>query len=424
MVATLNLDELKSLLEVTNSKLKDLKKLDLNVDMTRGKPSFEQIRLSRDLLTNIDADTFDRNPNVFNYGIGDGIHEAKELFASMLGVSSNEIYVGGNSSLNLMYDTMLKAMYFGMVDSDRPWMKEDTVKFICPVPGYDRHFAICESLGIEMITVDMTPEGPDMDAVEELVKEDASIKGIWCVPKYSNPDGAIYSKETIERLASMETAAKDFKIFYDNAYAVHFLDGEFIEQESMLDACKNADHPNRVIIFASTSKITFPGAGVGVICANRESLDYMEKLIAAQSISQDKVNQLRHVLFLKDFDTLLDHMREQAAILKPKFDIVLDSLKSTVEDERIATWSEPRGGYFISVDTYPGCAKKIEEECAKLGLKITKAGSTYPYYNNPNDNNLRIAPSFLGRSDLVQAMDVFTTVLQKVAIEEIIKNEH
>lgn len=270
MVATLNLDELKSLLEVTNSKLKDLKKLDLNVDMTRGKPSFEQIRLSRDLLTNIDADTFDRNPNVFNYGIGDGIHEAKELFASMLGVSSNEIYVGGNSSLNLMYDTMLKAMYFGMVDSDRPWMKEDTVKFICPVPGYDRHFAICESLGIEMITVDMTPEGPDMDAVEELVKEDASIKGIWCVPKYSNPDGAIYSKETIERLASMETAAKDFKIFYDNAYAVHFLDGEFIEQESMLDACKNADHPNRVIIFASTSKITFPGACWSNLCEQRE----------------------------------------------------------------------------------------------------------------------------------------------------------
>lgn len=422
-MTTLNVEELEGLLKSTKSKLKDLEKLDLNIDMTRGKPSFEQIQLSKELLNNIDEDTFNRNPTVFNYGIIDGLESAKELFANMIDAKTEEIYVGGNSSLNLMYDTVLKAMYFGMVDSERPWMKEETVKFICPVPGYDRHFAICESLGIEMITVDMTPEGPDMDKVEALVREDASIKGIWCVPKYSNPDGAIYSDETIERLAKMETAAKDFKIFYDNAYVVHFLDDVFIKQKNMLEACKENGNPNRVIIFASTSKITFPGAGVAIISANRENLDYIEELIAAQSISKDKVNQLRHVLFLKDFDTLLEHMKKQAAILKPKFDIVIDSLRNAVKDERIATWSEPRGGYFVSVDTYPGCAKKIEEECARLGLKITEAGATYPHYDNPKDNNLRIAPSFLGRTDLIQAMDIFITVLRNVTMEKILEDE-
>ena len=397
-----------------------LKDLGLKLNMARGKPGKEQLDLVSDILTVLvdPAQCVSDGVDVRNYGELTGLSAAKRLFADILGCKPEECIIGGNASLTLMYDTIAKAYTHGLTHSPAPWCKLDKVKFLCPAPGYDRHFKITESFGAEMIVVPMTPTGPDMDLVEELVK-DAAVKGMWCVPKYSNPDGIIYSDETVRRIAALKPAAPDFTLMWDNAYCVHEFDGPFVPFADILTLCREAGNPDMVYEFASTSKITFPGAGISVMATSEANVAYMEKLLTVQTISYDKVNQLRHVLYLKDKAHTLALMERHAEILRPKFQCVLQWLDREIAPLGIATWQKPKGGYFVSVNTAPGLAKRTLALCKEAGVVMTGAGATFPYGKDPQDSNIRIAPSLPPVGELTQAMDVFCTCLKLAALESL-----
>lgn len=396
-----------------------LKAENLNIDMTRGKPCPEQLDLSSDMLECVTASDYKTadGEDSRNYGGLDGIPEAKELFSQLLEVEPDELIIGGNASLTLMHDTALRAMVFGVVDSYVPWGKLSKVKFLCPTPGYDRHFAVCEFLGIEMINIDMTPDGPDMDEVEKLVAEDELIKGMWCVPKYSNPSGEIYADSVVDRLAAMKTKAKDFRLFWDNAYVAHHLVDEPEKLKNILTACKHTGNPERPFIFGSTSKITFAGTGLSLMAGSEKNVEFIKRQIFFQTIGPDKLNQLRHVRFLIDMDGLEKHMKKHAAILKPKFDAVETILSRELEGKGLAEWSRPEGGYFVSIDLKDGCAKKVVEMAGEVGVKLTPAGATYPYKNDPRDRNIRIAPSFPSPGEISKAMEVVAVCIQLAGIE-------
>jgi DNA-binding transcriptional MocR family regulator len=390
----------------------------LSLDMTRGKPCGEQLDLSAGLLDCLAADEYRAadGTDCRNYGGLDGLPEAKKLFADYLEVGPDEIVVGGNSSLSFMHDMIVQALLCGVPDGNGPW-RSAAVKFLCPSPGYDRHFAICERFGIEMIVVGMNSAGPDIDRVEELAAGDSSIKGIWCVPKYSNPTGVTFSDSVVERLASMTTAAPDFRIFWDNAYTVHHLTEEPDHLLNLLAACKKAGTANRAFIIGSTSKVSFAGAGLAMVGASASNLAWLRSGLSIQTIGPDKLNQLRHVRFFRDMAGITAHMRKHAQILRPKFEAVQDVLERELGGTGVASWSRPRGGYFVSLDTPPGCAKKVVALAAEAGVKLTAAGATFPLGKDPKDSNIRIAPSLPSLDEIRTAMELLAICVKLAAIE-------
>ncbi|MBP3816191.1 MAG: aminotransferase class I/II-fold pyridoxal phosphate-dependent enzyme [Firmicutes bacterium] len=418
----MTMDELKQELESVKSEYGKIKEMGLNLNIARGKPGKEQLDLVSDIFDILPSTSdFMVGPDdVRNYGVMSGIEPAKVLFADILGTKPENIFVGGNASLQLMYDTIAKAYTHGMLHSDKPWGKLDKVKWICPVPGYDRHFSICQSFGMETINVPMGETGPDMDMVEELIK-DPQVKGMWNVPKYSNPDGIIYSAETLERIAGMKPAAKDFLLMWDNAYVIHEFDGDYVPFPDILSLCEKAGNPDMVFEYASTSKVTLPGAGVAVFACSKANMEYMESLITIQAISFDKTNQLRHAIYLKDKAHTLELMKKHAGILGPKFKTVLNTLEKEIEPLGIATWQKPKGGYFVSINCLPGTAKETWRLCKEAGLVMTGAGATYPGGNDPEDSNLRIAPSLPAPEVVEQAMKVFCVCLKHAALEKLMK---
>ena len=401
-------------LQKQQANLEVLKAKGLKLDMSRGKPGKAQLDLVSDILTVLTdpADCIVDGTDVRNYGILAGLPAAKALFADVLGCKPEECFIGGTASLTLMYDTIAKAYTHGLLHSEKPWCKLDKVKFLCPAPGYDRHFKITESFGFELITVEMTPDGPDMDQVEELVK-DPEVKGIWCVPKYSNPDGIIYSEETIRRFAHLKPAAPDFVLMWDNAYCVHEFDGDYVPFPDIISLCREAGNPDMVFEYASTSKITFPGAGISVMAASEANQKYMQKLLGVQMISYDKVNQLRHVKYLKNKEGTIAVMKKHAGVLGPKFKMVLDTLEREIAPLGIAEWQKPKGGYFVSVNTMDGDVKEA-------GVVMTSAGATFPYGKDPRDRNIRVAPSLPPVSELEQAMEVFCVSMKIAALETLL----
>jgi aspartate/methionine/tyrosine aminotransferase len=404
----------RALKERLQGRYRDFQSRNMTLDMTRGKPCAEQLDLSTGLLECIrssDYRTAD-GADCRNYGGLDGIPEAKALFAEYMGVAPEELIIGGNSSLSMMHDAMTWAFVFGPAGGGRPWRNQGPVKFLCPSPGYDRHFAVCEHLGIEMIPVPMQAGGPDMDAVERLAARDGAVKGIWCVPKYSNPTGDVYAPSVVERLARMPAKAPDFLIFWDNAYAVHHLGGGPDPLADILTACRRAGCPERVLLFGSTSKISFAGSGLAFMAGSRASMAWAISHLAFQTIGPDKLNQKRHVAFFKNMAGIENHMQKHAAILKPKFDAALDVLERELGAMAIADWTRPKGGYFISVNTPPGCARRVVQMAAEAGVRLTPAGSTYPYKQDPLDRNIRIAPSFPSVADIRIAMEVLAIGIQ------------
>ena len=392
----------------------------LQLNMARGKPGKAQLDLVSGILTvlNSPEQCVSDGIDVRNYGELTGIPAAKRLFADILGCKPEERFIGGSASLTLMYDTIAKAFTHGLLHSEKPWSKLEKVKWLCPAPGYDRHFKITESFGCEMITIPMTPTGPDMDMIEELVK-DPDVRGMWCVPKYSNPDGIIYSAETVRRIAALKPAAPDFTVMWDNAYCVHEFDGDFVPFDDIIALCREAGNPDMVYEYASTSKITLPGAGISVMASSVANLAYMEKHLNIQMISYDKVNQLRHVLYLKDKEQTLALMKRHAEIMYPKFRCVLEMLETEIEPLDIATWQKPKGGYFVSVNTVPGLAKRTLALCKAAGVTMTGAGATFPYGIDPNDSNIRIAPSLPPVAELEKAMAIFCASLKLAALEQL-----
>lgn len=396
-----------------------LKQEGLNLDMSRGKPSKMQLDMVSDILTVLtDADDcMVDGIDSRNYGDLAGLNCAREYWAEMLGCRPEQTFVGGNASLSMMFDLLSRAYTHGLVDSVRPWCKEERIKFLCPSPGYDRHFRITESFGFELITVPMTPYGPDMDVVEELI-QDPMVKGIWCIPKFSNPQGYTYSDITVSRFANMKPAAPDFVIMWDNAYCVHEFVGEYEPFPDIISLCEQAGRPNMVYEFASTSKITFPGAGISVMASSVENITYMTKLIAVQTISYDKINQLRHVRYLRDKEHTIQLMKRHAQILAPKFELVLKILRAQLTNRGIAHWHHPTGGYFVCVAAMSGTAKRTLQLCRDAGVIFTEAGSTYPYGVDPHDSMMRIAPSLPPLDELEKAMMVFCTSLRIAALEK------
>lgn len=400
----------------------DYKAKGLKLDMSRGKPAPEQLDLSIDMLLHcLDGDYKSSNGiDCRNYGVLDGIPEAKKLFTDMLSINDDEVIVGGNSSLQLMYDTIIRALHFGVYGGDKPWGKCDKVKFLCPVPGYDRHFAICESLGIEMIPVQYKADGPDMDEVERLVSSDEEIKGIWCVPMYSNPTGITYSDEVVKRFANLKPAAKDFRIFWDNAYCVHHLSDDHDTLLNIIEECKAAGNPDMVFQFTSTSKISFPGGGLAIIAASKNNIDFIKSQMTVQTIGFDKLNQLRHCKYFKNFEGIKAHMKRHAAIIQPKFSVVLYVLDKEIAPLGIGSWQKPKGGYFVSFDAMEGCAKRIVSLAAEAGVVMTGAGATYPYGKDPKDSNIRIAPTFPTVDELRQAMEIFSVCVRLASVEKLL----
>ena len=395
-----------------------LQKRHLHLDMSRGKPGKAQLDLVSDLLQYPSPADFCRDGfDARNYGELYGLPSARKLFAELLGVKPEEVLVGGNASLSLMYSVISKAYTHGLLHSPRPWCKEAKIKFLCPAPGYDRHFKISQSFGMEMIPIPMTPTGPDMAQVEALV-QDPTVKGMWCVPKYSNPQGIVYSEETIQRIAHLHPAAPDFTLMWDNAYCVHEFAADFAPFPDILTLCREAGNPDMVFEFASTSKITFPGAGVACMAASADALARVARLMAVEIISFDKVNQLRHVCYLRDRDHILELMKRHAAILAPKFHTVLDTLEREIAPLGIAHWEKPVGGYFISLDAMPGTAKRVWQLCQEAGVVLTNAGATFPCGIDPQDSNLRIAPSLPPVEELRQAVEVLCTCLKLAALEK------
>ncbi len=413
-------EELLKEYELVKATYEELHSKGLNLDMSRGKPGPDQLKISTKVFDLVTKEVGFRNRDGIdcrNYGGLDGLAELKELFGEMLEVPSEQIIVGGNSSLNMMFDFVAQAMTHGM--GDKPWLMQGKVKFLCPVPGYDRHFAICEYFGIEMINVPMTEYGPDVDVIEEYIK-DETVKGMWCVPKYSNPDGIVYSDEVVRRLAKLRPAAKDFRILWDDAYAVHPVFGECDKLLNIYDECVKAGDPDKVIIFTSTSKITFPGAGVAALAASPANVANIKKRMSRQTIGPDKINQLRHARMFPNLRAVHEHMKLHSAALKPKFETVLNELERQLGDLCIAKWTNPNGGYFISLFTEPGCAKKVVYLCSQAGLNLTAAGATYPYGIDPEDSNIRIAPSFPMPDELQTATELLCTVIRLVTLEKLL----
>lgn len=416
-------EELLQLREKLNAEYEAFRAKGLKLDMSRGKPSVEQLNLSMGMMDVLSSSAdlkCTAGVDCRNYGVLDGIQEAKQLLGDMIEVPADNIIIYGNSSLDVMYSTVARSMTHGVMGST-PWCKLDRVKFLCPAPGYDRHFAITEYFGIEMITVPMTPAGPDMDLVEKLVSQDEAIKGIWCVPKYSNPQGITYSDETVRRFARLQPAAKDFRIYWDNAYGIHHLYDD--DQDYLLEIlaeCEKAGNPDLVYKFCSTSKVSFPGSGVAAIAASTANLESIRKQLAIQTIGFDKLNQLRHVRFYKNLDGMVEHMKKHAAILRPKFEAVLATLDRELSPCGIATWTKPKGGYFISFNSLDGCAKAIVAKCREAGVVMTPAGATYPYGIDPHDSNIRIAPSFPTPEELALASELFVLCVKLVSIDRIL----
>ena len=398
----------------------DLKARGLKLNMARGKPGKAQLDLVSDIFSLMQKpeDYVSDGIDVRNYGELSGLPAARRLFAEILGCKPEQVFVGGNASLQLMYDTVSKAYTHGLLHSERPWCKEPVVKFLCPSPGYDRHFKVTESFGFELITIPMTDEGPDMDAVEKAI-QDPAVKGMWNVPKYSNPDGIIYSAETIRRIASMKPAAPDFLLMWDNAYCIHEFEGDYVEFPDILSECEKYGNADMVFEFASTSKVTLPGAGISCFACSEANMAYMEKLIGIQVISFDKVNQQRHVLYLKDKAHTLELMKRHAAIMGPKFRCVVDALDREIAPLEIASWRRPKGGYFVSLYAMPGTAKRTLALCKEAGVTMTGAGATYPYGRDPQDSNIRIAPSLPPVEELEQAIAVLCVCLKMAALEKL-----
>lgn len=415
-------DQLKVEKENLEKAYAEFKARGLKLDMSRGKPGEEQLSLSVPMLDVLNSQSDLRSitgADCRNYGLLDGIDEAKALFADLIGVAKNEIIIEGSSSLTIMFDTVSKAVTHGVLGSQKPWGKYDKVKFLCPVPGYDRHFSITEFFGIEMINVPMDDNGPDMDMVEKLVASDETIKGMWCVPKYSNPQGGTYSDEVVRRLAAMKPAAKDFRIFWDNAYAVHYVykDTQLL---NILDECKKAGNPDMVFVFGSTSKITFPGAGVAFIASSADNINFIKKQIAAQAISWDKLNMLRHVRFFKNKEGILAHMDKHAEVLRPRFDAVLNAFETELAGRGVGTWLKPDGGYFITYTALTNCAKRIVALCKEAGVVLTDAGATHPYGKDPDDAMIRIAPSLPSAEELSRAVELFCICVRLASVEKLL----
>ena len=404
----------------------DYKGQNLALNMSRGKPSASQLDLSKGMMDVLRSDsnlTCEDGTDCRNYGVLDGIPEAKRLLGGMIGAKPEQVIVYGNSSLNVMYDSVARCMYEGVLGG-KPWALQGKVKFLCPVPGYDRHFAITERFGIEMINIPMSESGPDMGMVEEYVSKDASVKGIWCVPKYSNPQGYTYSEETVKRMAALKPAAEDFRIFWDNAYVIHDLyDDNKDEIADIISECEKAGNPDMVFEFASTSKVSFPGSGIAALATSANNIADIKKQLTIQTIGHDKLNQLRHVRFFKDINGLKEHMRKHAEFIRPKFEAVESVLEEELGGLGIGSWTEPKGGYFISFDAMDGCAKAIVAKCKEAGVKLTGAGATFPYGKDPKDSNIRIAPSFPTPEEMKQAADLFVLCVKLVSVEKLLENK-
>ena len=421
--AEMTKDEQKAELELLKKEYRKFQDMDLSLDMSRGKPCREQLDLSMGMMDALNSQvdlSCEDGTDCRNYGVLTGIHEAKVLIGDMMENSPENIIIYGNSSLNVMYDTVSRAYTHGIL-GNTPWCKLDKVKFLCPVPGYDRHFAITQYFGIEMIPVPMSPEGPDMDMVEKLVAEDEAIKGIWCVPKYSNPQGYSYSDETVRRFARLKPAARDFRIFWDNAYGIHHLyddDQDYLIE--ILAECKRAGNPDLVYKFASTSKITFPGSGIAALATSPNNLEDIMNQLKNQTIGHDKVNQLRHVRFFKDIHGMVEHMRKHADIIRPKFEAVEEIFDRELAGLGVGEWTKPKGGYFISFDALPGCAKEIVSKAKKAGVTMTGAGATWPYGKDPQDSNIRVAPTLPPLEDLKTAAELFCLCVKIVSLEKLL----
>ena len=419
-------EELLVLKESLNKEYAEAKAKGLALDMSRGKPSAKQLDVSLGLLDTINSSSDLKaldGTDCRNYGVLDGIPEAKKLMADMMGTTPDHVIVYGNASLNIMYDQISRAYTHGIL-GNTPWCKLDKVKFLCPVPGYDRHFAITERFGIEMINIPMSESGPDMGMVEEYVSKDASVKGIWCVPKYSNPQGYTYSEETVKRMAALKPAAEDFRIFWDNAYVIHDLyDDNKDEIADIISECEKAGNPDMVFEFASTSKVSFPGSGIAALATSANNIADIKKQLTIQTIGHDKLNQLRHVRFFKDINGLKEHMRKHAEFMRPKFEAVESVLEEELGGLGIGSWTEPKGGYFISFEAMDGCAKAIVAKCKEAGVKLTGAGATFPYGKDPKDSNIRIAPSFPTPEEMKQAADLFVLCVKLVSVEKLRENK-
>lgn len=419
-------EELLALKESLNKEYAEAKAKGLALDMSRGKPSAKQLDVSLGLLDTINSSSDLKaldGTDCRNYGVLDGIPEAKKLMADMMGTTPDHVIVYGNASLNIMYDQISRAYTHGIL-GNTPWCKLDKVKFLCPVPGYDRHFAITERFGIEMINIPMSESGPDMGMVEEYVSKDASVKGIWCVPKYSNPQGYTYSEETVKRMAALKPAAEDFRIFWDNAYVIHDLyDDNKDEIADIISECEKAGNPDMVFEFASTSKVSFPGSGIAALATSANNIADIKKQLTIQTIGHDKLNQLRHVRFFKDINGLKEHMRKHAEFIRPKFEAVESVFEEELGGLGIGSWTEPNGGYFISFEAMDGCAKAIAAKCKEAGVKLTGAGATFPYGKDPKDSNIRIAPSFPTPEEMKQAADLFVLCVKLVSVEKLLENK-